>query len=144
MAHHCDAALVTCEDFRLHQRADGTNCVAEFVKGLKVDCDIITRAGGIQDLIRPKAGYDEALLRDLTVSVELHTVRRILLVQHQDCGAYRPLGSTSAEAEARQHIEDLRAARAILQKRFPGVEVELLVAELKPQTSDRYVIRPAR
>ncbi len=140
MEHHCDAALVTCEDFRLHQRHGGSNCVAEFVRGLTTDCDLITRAGGIQDLVRPRPGYDEALLRDLEVSVNLHKVRRIILVQHEDCGAYRPFGFRSREEEVRQHREDLEAARGILETRFPGVEIVGAIARLRPGSSDQYTV----
>jgi len=142
MAHHCDAALVTCEDFRLHRRHDGSHFVAEFLEQQAVDCDIITRAGGIQDLVRPTPGYAESLLRDLSVSVQLHRVRRIFLVHHQDCGAYKPLGFTSVEAETRQHIQDLHAAQTILHSRFPEVEILLFVAKLKPGNTDTYVAEP--
>jgi hypothetical protein len=45
MAHYCDIALVTCEDFRLHQRKHGRNIIADYVKELGCDCDIITRGG---------------------------------------------------------------------------------------------------
>ncbi|NCO79712.1 hypothetical protein CO116_01240 [Candidatus Falkowbacteria bacterium CG_4_9_14_3_um_filter_38_19] len=34
MSHHCPAAVITCEDFRLHQRLDGRNCLAEFIRDL--------------------------------------------------------------------------------------------------------------
>lgn len=142
MSHHCEAALVVCEDFRLHQRRDGRNCIADFVRRERVDCDYICRAGGIQDLVRPKPGYDEALLRDLTVSVNLHQVRRILLISHQDCGAYKPLGFASLEAETNQHKADLALARTILWDRFPGIEIQLFLATLSSGSRDDYVIEP--
>jgi carbonic anhydrase len=144
MAHHCDAALVTCEDFRLHQRSDGSNCMVEFIQHQGTDCDVITRAGGIQDLVRPKPGHDESLLRDLAVSAGLHRVRRFLLVQHQDCGAYKPLGLTSPEAEIHRHTEDLQAAQSILKAGFPGIEILLFVARLKPGSAEKYIVEPVQ
>jgi len=100
------------------------------------------RAGSIQDLVRPRPGFDESLMRDLAVSVELHCVGRILLVNHQDCGAYGPLGLPTPEAEARQHEQDLLEARRILHDRFPDVEVLLFYARLEPGSNDRYVVAP--
>ena len=49
--HKCEAAVITCEDFRLHQRKDGRNYIANFIKSLGVDADLITRGGSIQDLV---------------------------------------------------------------------------------------------
>jgi hypothetical protein len=142
LAHHCPAAVVTCEDFRLHRRADGRDCIGEFIAGLGVDCDLISGAGGIQDLVRPKSGFDDALMRDLTVSVELHEVKRIHLVNHEDCGAYASLNLRSREVEREQHRSDLLEARAMLEARFPGVAVSLYLASLRLGTADHYEIRP--
>jgi len=36
MDHICDAGLITCEYFRLQQRKDGCNYVAEFIKSFDV------------------------------------------------------------------------------------------------------------
>ncbi|MBN1425380.1 hypothetical protein JXA88_12570 [Candidatus Fermentibacteria bacterium] len=141
MAHHCEAALVTCVDFRLHQRPDGRNCIAEFLRRLGLDCDVISRAGGIQDLVRPHGGSDQALVRDLEVSVDLHEAGRLLLVNHADCGAYAWMGGSPDEERA-QHIEDLRAARALLSRRFPRVQISLFFAELVPGTADEFAVQP--
>ncbi|HPQ68046.1 MAG TPA: hypothetical protein PKW95_02885 [bacterium] len=139
MGHVCDAAVVTCEDFRLHQRADGSNFIAEFIKSLKVDCDLITRGGSVQDLLRPKMpGFDQALFRDLTVSVELHQVKTIYLINHEDCGAYGAMQFADREAETAQHHQDLREARNLLMTKFPEVEIVLYFAELKTEAPGRF------
>ncbi|MEA3398414.1 MAG: hypothetical protein U9R06_01580 [Patescibacteria group bacterium] len=41
--------MITCEDFRLHQRKDGRNIIAEFIKDKEIDCDVITRDEAIKD-----------------------------------------------------------------------------------------------
>jgi Putative carbonic anhydrase len=140
MSHTCQAAVVTCEDFRLHQRKSGRNFIGSFIESLGVDCDLITRGGCIQDLVRPKPGHDEAVLRDLTVSVELHKVGTIYLVGHEDCGAYGHFGFTDRATELAQHFADLREAQAIVNKRFPGVNVELRFGALEPGSSDAWKI----
>ena len=140
MAHLCEAALVTCEDFRLHQRKGGGNLIGEFIASLEVDCDLITRGGCIQDLVRPKPGFDDSLLRDLTVSVELHQVGTIHLVGHEDCGAYGHFGFEDKEVEILQHYKDLREARSILTDKFPDVTVKLHFGKLKEGSSENYEI----
>jgi carbonic anhydrase len=142
MSHVCDACVVTCEDFRLHLRKDWGNLVGDFIRDLKIDCDLITRAGAVQDLVRPKPGADESLLRDIGVSVNLHKAGTIYLVNHTDCGAYGGFEFESPEKEVAQHVADLHAARDILTKKFPGVHVEMRLAELQPGTADAFQIRP--
>ena len=142
MSHACEACIVTCVDFRLHGRADGANVIAEYARQLGVHGDLITRGGGIQDLVRPKLGCDESLLRDLTSSIQLHQVSQVHLVNHEDCGAYSDFDFASRHHELAQHRRDLRDARAILSRQFPAGAIHLALAELAPGTRDRFVIRP--
>lgn len=145
MAHKCGAALITCEDFRLNQRKGGRNCIAEFIKKLETNCDLITRAGGVQDLVRPEdQGFFKSLLRDLRVSVELHETKTVHLINHEDCGAYSSLNFSSREEELEQHKKDLKTAREIISKEFPGMEVKLYLAELEPEPGDIFVIGGVR
>ncbi len=142
MAHYCETALITCEDFRLHQRKDGRNYIAEFIKKIGLDCDLITRAGGVQDLVRsPDKSYNECLLRDCEVSAKLHEARTIFLVNHEDCGAYAEVNFSSREEEIAYHYNDLKIAREIILEKFPNKEVKLYFAELAPGTTDVFVIK---
>ncbi len=142
MANSCEAALITCEDFRLHQRADGRNYIGDFIKNLEKDCDLITRGGGVQDLVRQKSeGYSDSLLRDTKVSAKLHEAETIYLVNHEDCGAYNDIEFPSRQEELNQHYEDLKKAKEIILNRFPGVEVKLYFGELLPESSDKFEIK---
>lgn len=124
MTHRCEAALITCEDFRLHQRKDGGNYIADFIQERGVDCDLITRGGSVQDLVRPNSeGYRGCLLRDSDVSARLHGCRVIYLINHQDCGAYGAMAFNDSEEETEQHISDLKAAREIILESFQDVTV---------------------
>ncbi len=140
MAHLCEAAVVTCEDFRLHARKHGGNFIAEHFHRLYVDFDLITRGGCIQDLVRPKPGFDDALYRDLNVSVSLHQVKTIYVVGHEDCGAYASFRFPTRPAELAQHHADLKEAKRLIEKRFPGVQAVPLFAELEPGSHDRWVM----
>ncbi len=142
MPHKCEAALITCEDFRLHQRKDGRNYIADFIKEKEIDCDLITRGGSIQDLVRPKEeGYKGCLLRDSDVSAKLHKCSLIYLVNHQDCGAYSEMTFENKEREVEQHIKDLKEAKEIILENFEGVEVRTYFAYLEDETGDVFDIK---
>jgi carbonic anhydrase len=143
MSHTCEACVVTCEDFRLHYRKDGRNYIGDFIKALNADCDLVARAGAVQDLVRPKGTSDETLLRDIGVSVNLHKAKTIYLINHEDCGAYASLAFKTRDEELDQHYKDLRAAQKILMDKFyyPGIQVALRFAELVPGTNDQFVIK---
>lgn len=142
MPHQCAACLVTCEDYRLHRRRDGRNAIGDYLARLGADCDLVTRSGAVQDLIRPMPGSDASLLRDLAVAVDLHGIRAIHLVNHEDCGGYRGMTFESREAELARHRRDLLAARDVLRRRFPGVEVTIALARLAPGGDDDFIVEP--
>ncbi|MBC8464766.1 MAG: hypothetical protein H8D63_00070 [Parcubacteria group bacterium] len=143
--HTCTHALITCEDFRLHQRGDGRNYVANFIESLGGECDLITRGGAIQDLVRPQSeGYKNALIRDLTVSVKKHDVEKIILLNHEDCGAYEAMDFKAREQELDQHTADLHTAKEVIEKEFPGVEVLLYFGYLKEGSADEFEIKPLK
>ena len=142
MSHVCEAALITCEDFRLHQRKDGRNFIAGFILSEKIDCDLITRGGAIQDIVRPKSeGFKDSMLRDSEVSAKLHKVKKVYLVHHEDCGAY---GGSSVfenrEIERQKHIADMREAAEVIKKEFSPIEVLLYYAELKDGSDNDFVM----
>ncbi len=145
MSHHCQALLITCEDFRLHQRRDGRNYIADFIKKQKIDCDLVTRAGGILDLVRPSQdGFSDCLLRDSGVSAKLHQAQAVYLINHEDCGAYGAMQFASRTAEIDQHKQDLQAAKEKILARFPNLDIRLYFAELKTGSVDEFVILPVK
>ena len=142
MKHKCEATLITCMDFRLHQRKDSRNYVAEFIKNLGVDCDLITRGGGVQDIVRPKQdGFNNSVLRDIEVSVKLHDAEVIYLLNHEDCGGYSGMDFSSREEELNQHKKDLQDAKEIILQKFSSKKVKLYFAELEQGTSDVFIVK---
>lgn len=119
MANTCEFAVVTCEDFRLHQNPVGENKIAEFVENLGESSDIITRGGGIKDLVRPQQpGFRKSLLRDIEVSINLHEIITLYLINHEDCGGYQDLEFDTKEEEINQHKDDLEETKKILKKKI--------------------------
>ncbi len=143
MAQTCQVCIVTCMDFRLHRRADGRDALGKFVDQLGCDCDVITRAGAVRDIVRSAGKGENTLLRDIGVSIALHQIETIYLVNHEDCGAYGPHNFPDADAECAMHNDDLDTACNILREKFAGVEVIPVLARLAEGSDDHYVIEPA-
>ncbi|HUD08923.1 MAG TPA: carbonic anhydrase [Candidatus Saccharimonadales bacterium] len=142
MLHTCEAALVTCEDYRLHQRKDGRNYVAKYILKLGVDCDLITRAGGVQDLLRPGGtGFADPIIRDVDVSHRLHSAEILVFLNHEDCGAYKGFKFRDRDEELRRHYQDLRRTLRMMHLLFPKKRLIGSFAELKPGTTDVFDIK---
>lgn len=119
--HTCRACIVFCMDFRLH---DGLAGMLRD-EGLDSDrADIIRVAGAAKSLARPAQPRDRQLMLEmLQVSYDLHRARQFYLVNHEDCGAYGPEEIPDSAEELQVHRDDLHAAKDLLSKQFPDVEV---------------------
>lgn len=105
--NQCDALVVTCMDFRLQQHLDPW---LASVLGTG-QYDRVSVAGGVKD--------QAFVLSHVTLGVNLHSVRLVLLLNHEDCGAY------GAEGTMQRHQQDLRATAAAIEARYPGLVVVL-------------------
>lgn len=102
----CETVVVHCMDFRLQAHLE--RWLAE--GGPAGGYDRIALAGGVHEL--------RTVLRHVGIAVRLHGVRRAVLVNHEDCGAYGPAGTLA------RHRHDLRRASAQIRRRHPGLECE--------------------
>ena len=120
-AHHCRACIIFCMDFRLN------GALTAFLSIQELDedgADIIRVAGAAKNLARPNDPRDrDFLLEQLATSARLHGTRQFYLVNHEDCGAYGLEQVPDSDTELTLHSRDLRAGRALLQERFPTIEV---------------------
>jgi carbonic anhydrase len=106
MSHTTDAIVITCIDFRF-QRYINT-----WLKYVLKDYvyDRVALAGGIFDLY--------TILKQVEISNRLHHIKKVILMNHEDCGAYGELGTKE------RHISDLRSAESIIEKLYPHLDVE--------------------
>lgn len=115
----CPAVVVHCMDFRFRNplnRYFGTR----FPDGY----DLVSLAGGIKSLIEDDK-IDNFELAQLRLSDRLHHPPVIVLVQHEDCGAYggsKAFGSFQEELE--HHRLELQKAAALLNEHFPEDKIE--------------------
>jgi carbonic anhydrase len=86
-------------------------------------------AGAAAAVVAPKyAAWRQAFWDNLAVSIELHRITRVIVVDHRDCGAVRlAYGAKSIAtpaAETETHREILAEFRAALARRHPHLAVE--------------------
>lgn len=103
--HTCSAFVVTCIDFRIQK------FVEEWLhKNVgEGEYDRVAWAGGVLDLA--------AILKHLAVSIRLHHVKKAVLINHEDCGAYGEAGDFA------RHRQDLQAAAEKIKYLHPRLMV---------------------
>ena len=128
MAHTCEALVLTCMDFRFH------TAIRKFLTrdlGLENSYDHVSLAGSAKDLVKAPGHVPfESLLKQVELSSKLHEIKRVILINHQNCGAYGPTLESGSSHEFETHSGDLRAARSLVQSRFPELKVALYFAML--------------
>lgn len=106
MAHHCSAIVVTCIDFRFQK------FIEEWMNKTlgEGQYDRVAWAGGVFDL----AG----ILKQIEISNRLHGIKKVILVNHEDCGAYGEAGTP------KRHAADLSDVAAKIMALYPHLSVE--------------------
>jgi carbonic anhydrase len=123
MGAQCKNVIVHCIDFRLMWSV--VNFMQEH--GFINDTDEVSFAGGAKDI----AEGNTTILDQIDLSHKLHNTKKVVLMNHTDCGAYG--GRTafeSDEAEKTKHVEDMTKAKDIIQKKIPGIEVKMVLARI--------------
>ncbi len=117
----CRACVLFCIDYRFRGALDRfLTSFDTFGEG----ADVVRVAGSVLTLVRPSQERDrDYLMRQLVLSVRLHAVREIYLVNHEDCGAYGAEGMPEHRSELAHHTDALRAAREHVAAALPGVAV---------------------
>lgn len=126
-----EALLLSCMDYRL---VDDT---ARYMdgRGLTNDYDHVILAGAsLGVLTDKKKAWGEAFWDHVAVAKQLHRIKRVMVLDHRDCGAYRvflgPDVASDPEKETAVHAEQLRALGTEIKARHPDLEVELLLMAL--------------
>jgi carbonic anhydrase len=122
-----DACVVWCFDDRF------SKLLEEFVKarGYK-NYDLVKIAGGAKSLASPENETERFfVLKQIRTSINLHHTPKVILMCHEDCGAYGGKKEFSGDADEREKIcADLKEAEHILRNNLPKeVEVEIIFAD---------------
>lgn len=120
--HKAEAIVVTCMDFRFCDQLRSAIKEAFNISAY----DTIRLAGGAKNLSSPGADQRrKVVLSDIAIACQLHDVRLVMLLNHEQCGAYAQAGHRldGAKAESDFHTGELEKARKVVLERFPKTAV---------------------
>lgn len=112
--HGCEAAVVECIDYRLRNHID--KWLNDEFKEKGKEFDLISHAGSTKDL--------DAVSNQIDISAKLHHIHQLVLIHHEDCGAY------GNESTPEKHAEDLLKAKSVILQKHPEFQVNLYYLKL--------------
>lgn len=104
--HACEAIVVTCIDYRLQQSLN--NWISQNFQPKSFDR--VALAGGVKNL--------DIILSQIEIAHRLHHIKKVILINHEDCGAYGEIGTLE------KHTQDLKNARIKIEKLYSDLKVE--------------------
>jgi carbonic anhydrase len=131
-AGHADALLLSCIDYRL------TDKVASYMegRGLKENYGQVILAGASLGAVTSKyPDWQRTFDAHLGLAIQLHGIRRVIALDHRDCGAYRLVfgKDLKGEAEKALHATELHRLARRIHAKHPKLEVEMLLMNLDGQ-----------
>lgn len=113
----CDYLVVSCMDFRIqpHIRAWAEQHLHD------ERYDYVGFAGSTKEL--------DIIISQIDLSSKLHRIKKVILVHHEDCGAYGTQGSFE------KHTADLQKARQHILERHPDLIIEAFYLKLSGEFS---------
>lgn len=129
--HECPLAVIKCVDWRFRTSDQ------EFVEqGLGFnDFDLYSWPGSAKEVLKNNGFKTSLVDKIVSVSKNLHNVKKFLLLWHWDCGGYG--GSKafeSAEEEEQTYIKDITTVRDILTRELPDdIEIIMAYSKIVPQ-----------
>ncbi len=125
--HSCEAVVLACIDFRFWKET------MKFVEEeLGIESYDFPKLPGAAKAINDCLNEVDVAMECVGVPCKLHNVRKIVVVNHADCGAYGGSRQFSGDAEAEQrfHEGELRKAKEKILAKYPGKEIILIYAKL--------------
>jgi carbonic anhydrase len=126
MSHTCDAFVLACIDFRFH------HALAEPLKKMQIfSYDLKCDAGAAKYLVSAeKPAVRDWIFENIEIASRLHHVKKVVLVNHYDCGAYG--GNQTWQNDAAQlafQTEQLQKAKRQVAEKFPHLQVIAVFAK---------------
>ena len=129
--HQTKALVLSCIDFRF------LTAEQSFLrnKNLTDKYDLTALAGASLALTGfPHPSDAEAFWDQLDISYKLHHINKVIIIDHQDCGAYAmmidPNLSKDPERELQVHTDYLNQAYSSIRSRYSDIEIEMYFATL--------------
>ncbi|MBM3124081.1 MAG: hypothetical protein FJZ87_03295 [Chloroflexi bacterium] len=109
---HCEALVVHCMDYRL-QKFLHPWIMRRFGRD---NFDIISLAGAVHDY--------EMVLKYVQLAVQIHSIKTVCLINHEDCRAYGHAGTY------KRHKNDLQDVQQKIRILFPNLRVDTFFLHL--------------
>lgn len=123
-----EALLLSCMDFRL------VDDIVRYMdaRHLTNEYDHVVLAGGSLGAVSEKLNWGKTFWDHLDVAIKLHQIKKVIVLDHKDCGAYRVVFERDfkGEEELEIHRKQLNTLKAAINARHPDLAVELLIMDL--------------
>lgn len=110
--HTCDAIVITCIDFRFQEYIN--QWISENFQPKTYDR--VALGGGVKNL--------DIILGQIEIAHNLHHIHKVILINHEDCGAYGEENFPDSQIEHQKHSEDLKNAKTAILEKYPDLRVE--------------------
>ncbi len=131
VAGHSEALVLSCMDYRL------LDDIVRYMDGrdLTNNYDQVILAGASLGATNDRfPAWAVTFWEHLGLSLELHHVNSLLVLDHRDCGAYKALlgedFAANPERETEIHAEHMEKLRAAVGEKYPALRTELLLMSL--------------
>lgn len=126
-----EALLLSCMDYRLID--DTERYMSE--RGLRDRYDHVVLAGASLGAVTEEyPAWRETFWEHLEISIQLHDIKRVILMDHRDCGAYKVVLGTDLSKtpgfETDTHALRLTKLKGQISERYPQLAVETLLMAL--------------
>ena len=126
---YTETLLVSCVDFRFRNEVE--ELMSNFLH-LEGDYDEVALPGASLAIVEKKyPEWSVALEEVIELLKELHHIKRIIFLDHRDCGAYKIMKGKKALAtrdlETKTHRTVFKGARKFMKEHFPELKVYTLL-----------------
>ena len=75
--------------------------------------------------------WQKTFIDNLSTSIQLHKIDKLIVINHQDCGAAKFVNNTMQFNENKIHNDSFKKLEGVLKKRFPKLYYEFYLMNLK-------------
>lgn len=129
--HEADYLVISCMDFRLVDELERFMTA----RGLRDKYDYLILAGaglGADNTSYPY--WDKTFLDHLKLSMDLHKIKGVIIVDHRNCGLYAKLFGKQIEStrntETLAHQTQCIKLRHLIHSKYPHLKVECLLMDI--------------
>ena len=119
-----DNLVVSCIDYRL--RTDVENAMVHMFGANGYD-EVALPGAGLGILNDQFKAWNTTFTESLDVAIQLHGVKNVVFVDHEDCGAYKTILKSDDLAT---HQAQMKKVRAFMKSKYPALQVQTYLMEL--------------